>query len=369
MARRKSASGDDVGLDSLLDTMFNVLGILVLVLILTQIGAREAAQRIAAKANPVKLAESREKLANTEARRRELAELLDMDPTVELERSRAELAENKKLLAELERTTREREAQKQEQEKNVTELTEQEKQLRAEIEQALARKAELEALLAKAPAEPAGDTPDAEVVYLPNPRSAPEGAKPVLLLCRDERLYPLDVDSLRQVSQARAMEIVRSQSLDRDPQAGIDAEKLLTAFNARKPNNEYFLVSMIARETTPWLVFERRQDRGHPPLALKRRGGNFQRGLSTLDPAKQYANFLVWPDSFEVYLTAREVAATAGLLAGWAPQTTTEEYAVPLGGNLRFGPPPPPPKPNPNPPPAAPAPATPPRPVPSDTVD
>ncbi|MBX3414063.1 MAG: hypothetical protein KF708_15355 [Pirellulales bacterium] len=367
MPRRNSDSGDDVGLDSLLDTMFNVLGILVLVLILTQIGAREAAKRIAAKANPARLAESREKLEDTEARRRELAELLALDPAVELERVRAELAAHQEQLADLERQTRERVEAKQEQDKNLAELTEREKQLRTEIEQVLAHKASLETLLAKTPAEPAGDTPDAEVVYLPNPRSAPEGAQPVLLLCRDERLYPLDVETLRQESLARALEIVRSQSLDRDPQAGIDAEKLIAAFNARKPNNDYFRVSLMARGPTPWLVFERRQDRGHPALALRRRGGNFQRGLSTLNPAKQFANFLVWPDSFEVYLAAREVVASAGLLAGWAPQTTSEEYATPLGGDLRFGPPPPPPMPNPNPPP--PAPVTPPRPVPSDTVD
>jgi len=367
MGRRK-AGEDDSGLDSLMDTMFNVLGILIIVLIVTQMGVREAVQRIAGAIKPEELAESREKLATVTARRQELTELLDADPTVELQRIRAELTDNKQQLEQTEQEALAREEQQTEQEKNLAELTEREKELREQLELALAKKAELEAALADAP-EPGGDVPDSTVVYLPNPRSAPKDAKPVLLLCRDDRLYPLDLDTLRQQSQLRAEEVIRNQDLDRDPKAGIDQEKFLVAFNARKPSNDYFRVTMVARDAVPWMVFERRQDRGHPALALKRRGGNFQRGLGTLDPSKQYANFLVWPDSFEVYLAARDVAATGGVLAGWAPQTTTEEYSAPLGGPLRFGPPPEP-KPMPTPPPApAPAPAAPARPVPADTVD
>lgn len=367
MGRRKKGEADN-GLDSLMDTMFNVLGILIIVLIITQMGVREAVQRIAGAIKPEQLVESREKLAMTTARRRELTELLEADPSVEVQQVLADLAENQRLLEQTEQealATQERQAQ---QEKILAEITEREKELRDLLERALERKAELEALLAKAP-EPMGEVPEAKVVYLPNPRSAPDGAAAALLLCRDERLYPLDLESLRQLSLARAEEVVRSQELDRDPKAGIDAEKFLVGFNARQPSNDYFRVSMVARDSVPWMVFERRQDRGHPVLALKRRGGTFQRGLSTLDPAKQFLNFLVWPDSFEVYLAAREAASTVGLLAGWAPQTTTEEYTTPLGGPLRFGPPPAPQPAPASPPPPRPAPAQPPRAVPADTVD
>jgi hypothetical protein len=89
--------------------------------------------------------------------------------------------------------------------------------------------------------------------------------------------------------------------------------------------------------------------------------------LQTLNPSKFYARFLVWPDSFETYLEARRVATQYGFSAGWAPQTTTAEYQVPLGGELALGPPPPKPKPKPSTTPPKPAP--PPRPVPVDTID
>ena len=48
MKKRKSDDDEDGGLDSLLDTMTNVVGILVLVLIVTQLGVSEAITEITA---------------------------------------------------------------------------------------------------------------------------------------------------------------------------------------------------------------------------------------------------------------------------------------------------------------------------------
>jgi len=207
-------------------------------------------------------------------------------------------------------------------------------------------------------------------VNLPNPRPAPKGAAGAMIFCRDERLYLLDLPSQRKAAQELAEQIIRSRRLDRDPEAGIDPEKFAAAFNAKKIITDYFRISIEVRNgRVPWLVFERRQDRGHPVLALKRRSGKYQSALQTLDPSKYYAQFLVWPDSFEIYLAARNVATEKGLLAGWNPQTTTDEYQAPLGGPLALGPPPKP-KPAPKTPPKpTPTPATPPKPVPVDTID
>ena len=46
MKKRKTDDDEDGGLDSLLDTMTNVVGILVLVLIVTQLGVSEAITEI-----------------------------------------------------------------------------------------------------------------------------------------------------------------------------------------------------------------------------------------------------------------------------------------------------------------------------------
>lgn len=365
---RKRSDEDDNSLDSLLDTMFNVVGILVIALVLTQMGAREAIKRISASVDPKLLDEARRKLAAHEERRGELSELLDKDPQAELRRVTEQLAEVQRQIEKAQSEAAARERQRQQQEQDLAALTEEERTLREQLEAALARKAELEALLAEAPSEPSKDPP-AKVVHLPNPRPAPDKARPVLLLCRDERLYPLDVDALRAQAQERAAQVIRSQQLDRDPDKGIDPEKFVTAFNARKPSNDYFRVAVFARGVEPWLRLERRQDRGQPALVIMRRNSLFRRGLDSLDPAAHYASFLVWPDSFELYLVARQVADAHGIPAGWAPQTMPGDYETPLGGDLRLGPPPPPPPPAPPAPPPPPPPAEPARPVPSDTVD
>ena len=52
--RKKRIEEEDVSLDSLLDTMTNVVAILVILLIVTQLGVSDAVKRIAA-ANPVNL--------------------------------------------------------------------------------------------------------------------------------------------------------------------------------------------------------------------------------------------------------------------------------------------------------------------------
>ena len=242
-----------------------------------------------------------------------------------------------------------------------------EKELREQIESELARKASLEARLEKMPRKQQGDLP-AKIVHLPNPRSAPKGAKPVTILCREGKLYPLDIQGLRAEAQDRAQQVVRRQRLDRDPKKGIDPEKFLAGFNARKPINDYLRVTMTVKNNRqPWLVFERREGRGHPARVLVRRSSAYQKGLQTLDPTQYFARFLVWPDSFETYLAARRVATDHGLLAGWAPQSTTAEFQLPLGGELALGPPAKPKPVKPTPVPTKPAP--PPRPVPVDTID
>ena len=371
MKRRKT--DDDVSLDSLLDTMTNVVGILLIVLVVTQLGVGEAVKRIGESIDPDAMDKARQALDAAMARRAQLAAIDDarrkgsiVDVDAELEKVNRQIERDQSALADTRRQMQQQRDAAKKMQADREELLRRQAELRKKIEAALAQKARLEARLEEMPQRPAEELP-AKVVNLPNPRPAPKGAKPVQILCREGKLYPLDVEGLRAAAQQRAAEIVQRLRLDRDPEKGIDAERFLTAFNARKPLNDYFRVSIIVKnQRQPWLVFERREGRGHPARILGRRTSAYQKGLRTLDPTRFFAQFLVWSDSFETYLEARRVATDYGLLAGWSPQTTTAEYQAPLGGQLAFGPPP---EPKPAPKPAKPAPAKPPRPMPVDTVD
>jgi len=372
--RLRQTDDDGSSLDSLLDTLTNVVGILVIVLIVTQLGVQDAVKRIGDSVDPELVAATEESLQRENARREELLALVESiatptidDPAAELRKVKQQIEESRRQLEAREQEALARKKQIDEQTESIETLDKREKEIRDKLEKALARKAELEALLDKTPKRQAKGTPEAKVVNLPNPRPAPKGAVGAMIFCRDEKLYLLNLPSVRKTAQEQAEQIIRTRRLDRNPEMGIDPEKFVAAFNAKKIITDYFRVSVAVRNgRQPWLVFERRRDRGHPMLAIKRRSGKFQRALQTLDPSKYYAQFLVWPDSFEVYLVARNVAAENGLLAGWNPQTTTDEYQAPLGGPLALGPPPKP-KPAPKTPPKpAPKPA---KPVPVDTID
>lgn len=372
---RPRSSEDDGSLDSLLDTMTNVVGILVIVLVVTQLGVKQAVKRIGEMVDPEVVAETQEELERANERREELLALVKSavtptveDPEDELRRLEEQIKEMQRKLAELEQELKARSEQNEEQTATLEMLKKREEELRAKLEAALARKSELEALLEETPPiDPEGDDPEAKVVNLPNPRPAPKGAAPAMVHCRGEKLYLLNLAEIRKTAQQQAEQIVSSRRLNRNPEEGIDPEKFVTAFNAKKIVTDYFRVGMTVRNgRQPWLVFERREDRGHPISALRRRSSMYQRALQTLDPSKFYIQFLVWPDSFEIYLEARNIAAENGLLAGWSPETRPDEYSAPLGGPLALGPPPKPQPPPKNPPKPAPAPA---KPVPVDTID
>jgi hypothetical protein len=234
--------------------------------------------------------------------------------------------------------------------------------------------ASLRAKLADTPVQ--GPLPD-KVINLPNPRPAPEGARPVTFLCREGRIMLLDVEGIQDLAQKRAGFIIQRRRLNRNPDAGIDGKALADEFNRDPPNdrNRYFDVKMTIAGRVPKLVLHRREEAGDTAEQLERSTSRYQQQIKRIDPDEFYLQFLVWPDSFETYLRAREVSARRGLLAGWHAETTSGQYTIDLGGPLRVGPPPhppkpqPPPKPGEEPPKPPPKPPGPPRPVPTDVID
>ena len=49
-----------------------------------------------------------------------------------------------------------------------------------------------------------------------------------------------------------------------------------------------------------------------------------------MDPETEYARFLVWPDSFDVYLAAREITEELNVAAGWELRNQEHAFQRPL---------------------------------------
>lgn len=369
--RRRNNDTEDVSLDSLLDTMTNVVAILVILLIVTQLGVSDAVKRIAAKnpVDPEQVAATRKSVERKRGRLETLKALAESTPDSpveignQLKSTRVDIENVRKKIKQSE--TEEKRllllaTAQAEQKSKLEELT----RLNEEIQSKLSEIQKIEAQLEKIPVRSAIPT---RVVNLPNPRPAPRGAKPFLMLIRNQRVYPLDFEYFRAQAESRALEIIDRLKLNRDPRKGIDAGKFLTAFNRKKLRDKFFEVTMKANGPTPVLVFQPIANKGFDHRLLTNRLGPFHRSLASMNPQQFYISFLVWADSFETYLLARQACSQHGLAAGWAPQSTPRPYERNLGGKLRFGPPPPPPKIDPNKPKPKPNPN--PKPVPIDTID
>lgn len=361
MRRRiRSESDDGGGLDSLLDTMTNVVGILVMVLIATQLGVKDAVNRISDSeiVDPEALAEAQAKLKLTEDQRQVLeTQLSDLqntdDQTVQVEladlrrrldATRSQLQQEKQkanqYAVKIEQDRKRADAAK----KMLAALKDAEKnrdKLQQELTTALETEAKLKSQLAETPVPQA---PPPKIVTLPDPRPAPEGARAVWFLCANNKVYPIAADDWRTTIRKQAEFIVQARGLDRGPAVGVDQERLFNEFRkgARSRRDDFFELELYAAGIYPRIRFTPKKNAGATIREVLNPRSRFQRILRSVDPNKYYARFLVLPDSYEVYLAARAVATEHNLLAGWEPQSDGYVFTTHLGGKILFGPKPPP---------------------------
>ena len=368
MRRFPRVESEDDGLGSLLDTMTNVVGILVLVLIATQLGVKEAVDRIADSdlVTPEAVKETQNKLKLTKEHRDMLeAQLADAQETdtqtleLRLEELRRKRDTARHNLQQEQQKTNAFAARIDDQKKKAkaasdaiadsVKAKQEYDQLAKEVTRGLEEEATLKAQLSKTPAQKA---PPAKIVTLPDPRPAPQGIKPLYLLCAHNKLYRIADDDMRAIARKRAEFVVQSKGLFGGPQIGVNKEEFFRHFAkaARTLTDEFFSVEVYAAGIYPRLRFQPHKRAGATLKEVSSPRSRFQKSLAGIDPRKYYARFIVLPDSYEVYLAARTAVNQKGILAGWEPQAADWQFTTHLGGSLLFGPKPPPAKPNPNPP-------------------
>lgn len=370
--RLQDNDGDDGGgLDSLLDTMTNVVGILVMILIATQLGVKDAVSRIS-KTEAVKeedIKNAQEKLLLTKIQRDAIQlQLADLKPADESEikvklanlrrqrdQTRTNLNQEQQLVNQyaikIEQDTKKADAAK----KKTKELADSKalkKKLQESLKKDLEDEARLKALLDDTPVQKA---PPSKVVTLPDPRPAPPGLSQVTFLCAYNKVYLVYPDDLRDQIRKKAEFLVNRNRLYGGPAVGVNQERFMKEYNKKNRliRGKLFDVELYASDIYPRLKFIPKKNKGATIREVINPRSNFQKMLNSINKQKYYARYIVLPDSYEVYLAARAVSKQKRLLAGWDPQAETWQYTTSLGGKILFGPKPPPPKPNPNPAPPA----------------
>ena len=373
MKRTRRTDEDDGGLDSLLDTMTNVVGILVLVLIVTQMSVADVVTRITTEKqiDEEAVEQLNQQLVVERNELRDLEKILVNPIDIDEEKLRQELQLNKDLLARKKELLEQRAKEKNEfaikitndkemaakTNKIIADIEARRKELETLISTSLDKKAELAAQLEKSPRVKA---PADIQISIPNPRPAPPGIKQLMIICSGNRIYPVNIDAFRKDAELKAKSIVTRFNLKRDPAMGIDPTKFKQLYEKLTQQDEFFDVEYYVQgDRWPRFRLIPRENKGGFGKELINPRSRLRRWFSTVDFSKYYARFYVLPDSFDSYVIARRFFSQNKILAGWDPQNANWQLTSHVPGGIELGPPrpqPPPPPPG-TPPPAKPKPA------------
>lgn len=373
MKRTRRTDEDDGGLDSLLDTMTNVVGILVLVLIVTQMSVADVVTRITTEnqIDEEAVEQLNQQLVVERNELRDLEKILVNPIDIDEEKLRQELQLNKDLLARKKELLEQRAKEKNEfaikitndkemaakTNKIIADIEARRKELETLISTSLDKKAELAAQLEKSPRVKA---PADIQISIPNPRPALPGIKQLMIICSGNRIYPVNIDAFRKDAKLKAKSIVTRFNLKRDPAMGIDPTKFKQLYEKLTQQDEFFDVEYYVQgDRWPRFRLIPRENKGGFGKELINPRSRLRRWFSTVDFSKYYARFYVLPDSFDAYVIARRFFSQNKILAGWDPQNANWQLTSHVPGGIELGPPrpqPPPPPPG-TPPPAKPKPA------------
>ncbi len=299
-------------LDSLLDTMANVVGILVVVMAVTQISVGQAMERISAFASEeiTALRETSEALASewhgteseaagTQRRLEALAsdlQALRGQPAVATSATAASVARRERAVARLE-------------------------------EEIALRREGLAALRVSLEDFRGGPAVPVNELRLPDPRPAPYGTTRVDFFTRHGRVLPVDFEGLKERLFAE---------LRREFRLGGRIDDVARHFVENDIGDESFRWRVYGRGgRTLAELHWRRTDLGERGARLAAPSSAYRRALSQLDPSRHYLVFTAWSDSFDAYLAARRIAEEQGFAAGWEAFDAREELAGILTGDTR----------------------------------
>ena len=333
--RRERGQGAGESMDSLLDTMANVVGILVVLVAVMQLTVGDAVDRIVEEGvrQPASLPEveateeDQEAVAAAIVAARGKLEALPPSPEKPgmLIEEAAPLFEALRALPGSELASAQGVEALQEEVQRKANAVE---NLRADLVVQSTRLARLDALLTHAPPE---DRP--KVARLPDPRPPPQGAEEVVFFCRYGHVAP--VDRLQMLKRLNGG-VEKALGESRAP-APSDGPWLQNFFRKQSVGWENFYWSI--RDAGPRVLFAdmawRDRNFGEQAGELRIEGSRLERIFDNHDPQKEYIRFWVWSDSFEVYLEARYLAEAAGFDVAWTAVPVGEEVGSNLLGSSR----------------------------------
>ena len=315
-------------LDPLVDTLSNVVGILVVVVALTQIQVGDAIDRLMA-VDAAALPAARASHSDLEASHLEVSRRLEEVESRRLrvfaragdslEESIAEAEAALGLLASLPAVPAAPAS-----EALRSKLAARRAALE-EAEAALEQREEYAAALREVPRELVARLPDPDVLT----------GQEQWILVRHGRIYLADRATLVSLGEKAIGRILVHN--DRRAVRPDEYESLAHYLRKREVGDGNFLWRFVTTPDPRARLEWRSLDPGIEPSALESSGA-LREWLAERDPSRDFIRFQVWNDSFEAYLEARQVVESAGFRAGWKAYDAGEEMELPVAFGVRPSP-------------------------------
>ncbi|MEI6535234.1 MAG: hypothetical protein WCN98_07840 [Verrucomicrobiaceae bacterium] len=369
MARRKQHQDEELPFVALMDTLTNVVGVLVIVLVLVGLGLARAVNKVLSDLPNVEqkdLEQLKKKI--TESKPPTDPDKIDKDVS-RAKQDAAKLAEQLKTM----------DVGSDGQKVNITDIEKLREQIEARKKERDAKKSSVEKMLAEIEqlkksldTTPNVQPPSALVVRIPLPRLMPEKAEVQRFLVVNNRVLFLNDKEFEKIVdqeiERSGNQIIKSEQFIKgadgkpvkikDKQGRTvqqkkiiyDQSKLVAHFSRGRVGNREIKLEVLPAPNSPRLPMRLTPtpDGGETVEQIKNPASVFQRLMRKF---KSEPNTVVWfhiyKDSLPAYLVARELADQTGVPAGWEIypnpfyQTTLAEYEVDFIPP-KPGPPPPP---------------------------
>jgi hypothetical protein len=331
---RRASHRWDQNLDPLLDTMANVVGILVMLVAVTQLSVVDAVDRIRDEGARREVSQQSVTLAEQKREHLEQALAEAGERLIELEpggRAGLLLLDAAPLLDELAGLPGRAELRglgSQELRARVEVARAELEHREQQIERGRRRATELDELLRGLPTEPRS-----KIARLPDPRPPPAGSRELLFLCRHGRIAAVDPEGM---NQALWDGITRALGETRLPKR----EERIWVQNL-------FAKGIFGHGGLHWQLREEQGDtlfadvrlhdleQAESLVDLRLGDSEYAESLGRQSPREYYARYFVWPDSFDVYLEARYLAESRGYPVSWTEVGPEENVGVTLAGPRR----------------------------------
>jgi len=331
MAKRRDGGDAALNLDSLMDTVTNVVGVLMIVLIMVSLNIATSINKILSDLPPVtpeQFQELKEKVTQ---------ELPKEDPKKleeEIKLAQEKVKKSDEELKTLDTTTSQNPSLKIDLEEIRARL-DKNKKMRDERKLIVDNKIqELESLKAKLDTTPVYVPPPATVVKLPNPRPIPENAVYQRFLVVGDRIVYLNAtEFLRVVSE----EVGKQKNLTfpnpiknsfgevimagGKPKEYLDRKRVMAFFADRlRLSTRDLKIELDGNPNSPRLNlrFTMQENGGENLAAIKQPGSVFQRAMRKFGgEPNTVVWFHVYKDAIGTYLAARDIADEANVACGW----------------------------------------------------